>query len=86
MEIIGIIASLLFANLVLLIWLGFAISNLRNKIEFEVEGVNNRLGMVQERMIREFEEDLNRHHDAVMNSIADMYKDIVRREDQEGNK
>lgn len=81
-----IIAVLLFFDLVLLIQLGFAISNLRNEVAHQTNEIQTRIDLVQARITREFEDRLNRHHNMVMNTIADMYKDIVRKENQEGNK
>lgn len=81
-----IIAVLLFFNLVLLIQLGFAISNLRNEVECQTNEIQTRIDLVQARITRDFDGDLNHHHNIVMNTIADMYKDVVRKENQEGNK
>ncbi len=81
-----IIAVLLFFDLVLLIQLGFAISNLRNEVECQTNEIQTRIDLVQARITRDFEGDLNHHHNIVMNTIADMYKDVVRKENQEGNK
>ena len=75
-----IIAVLLFFDLVLLIQLGFAISNLRNEVECQTNEIQTRIDLLQARITRDFEGDLNRHHNMVMNTIADMYKDIVRKE------
>ena len=79
-----IIAVLLFFDLVLLIQLGFAISNLRNEVAHQVNELQTRIDLVQARITRDFEGDLNRHHNMVMNTIADMYKDIVRNGGSEG--
>lgn len=81
-----IIAVLLFFNLVLLIQLGFAISNLRNEVECQTNEIQTRIDLVQARITRDFDGDLNHHHNIVMNTIADMYKDVVRKENQEENK
>lgn len=81
-----IIAVLLFFDLVLLIQLGFAISNLRNEVECQTNEIQTRIDLLQARITRDFEGDLNHHHNIVMNTIADMYKDVVRKENQEGNK
>ena len=79
-----IIAVLLFFDLVLLIQLGFAISNLRNEVANQANELQTRIDLVQARITREFEDRLNRHHNMVMNTIADMYKDIVRNGGSEG--
>lgn len=79
-----IIAVLLFFDLVLLIQLGFAISNLRNEVAHQVNELQTRIDLVQARITREFEDRLNRHHNMVMNTIADIYKDIVRNGELEG--
>ena len=79
-----IIALLLFFDLVLLIQLGFAISNLRNEVAHQVNELQTRIDLVQARITREFEDRLNRHHNMVMNTIADIYKDIVRNGELEG--
>lgn len=77
-----IIAVLLFFDLVLLIQLGFAISNLRNEVECQTNEIQTRIDLLQARITRDFEGDLNHHHNIVMNTIADMYKDVVRKENQ----
>lgn len=79
-----IIAVLLFFDLVLLIQLGFAISNLRNEVAHQANELQTRIDLVQARITRDFEGDLNHHHNMVMNTIADMYKDIVRNGESEG--
>ena len=79
-----IIAVLLFFDLVLLIQLGFAISNLRNEVAHQANELQTRIDLVQARITRDFEGDLNHHHNMVMNIIADMYKDIVRNGGSEG--
>mgnify|MGYP000965761952 FL=1 len=79
-----IIAVLLFFDLVLLIQLGFAISNLRNEVAHQANELQTRIDLVQARITRDFEGDLNHHHNMVMNTIADMYKDIVRNGGSEG--
>ena len=79
-----IIAVLLFFDLVLLIQLGFAISNLRNEVACQTNEIQTRIDLVQARITRDFEGNLNRHHNMVMNTIADMYKDIVRNGGSEG--
>ena len=79
-----IIAVLIFFDIVLLIQLGLAISKLQNEIECQTNEIQTRINLVQARITRDFEGDLNRHHNMVMNTIADMYKDIVRNGGSEG--
>ena len=77
-------AGLLVYDLVLLIQLGLAISNLRNEVAHQANELQTRIDLVQARITRDFEGDLNHHHNMVMNTIADMYKDSVRNGESEG--
>ena len=79
-----IIAVLLFFDLVLLIQLGFAISNLRNEIEYLASEIQTRGAMKHDHTLHTILDNMRQYHGATMNSIAEMYKDIVRKGASEG--
>lgn len=79
-----IIAVLLFFDLVLLIQLGFAISNLRNEVEYLASEIQTRGAMKHDHTLHTILDNMRQYHGTMMGSIAEMYKDVVRREVSEG--
>ena len=79
-----IIAVLLFFNLVLLIQLCFAVSNLRNEVEYLASEIQTKDAMKHDHTLHMILDNLRQYHGATMNSIAEMYKDVVRKGASEG--
>lgn len=82
----AIVVGLLCSNLILLIALGFTISNLRSEVEYSTKQTCAEVNATREILLNILRQDMSRNHNAVMESIADIYKDIVRKGAQEPRK
>ena len=82
----AIVVGLLCGNFVLLIIFGFTVSGLRNEVEYSTKQTRAEVNATREILLNILRQDMSRNHNAVMESIADIYKDIVRKGAQEPRK
>lgn len=82
----AIVVGLLCGNFVLLIIFGFTVSGLRNEVEYSTKQTRAEVNATREILLNILRQDMSRNHNAVMESIADIYKDIVRKSAQEPRK
>ena len=79
-----VIAVLLVFDIVLLIQLCFAVSNLRNEVEYLASEIQTRDAMKHDHTLHTILDKMCTYHSATMDSLAEMYKDVVRKGVSEG--
>lgn len=82
----AIVIGLLCGNFVLLIIFSFTVSGLQNEVEYSTKQTRAEVNATREILLSILRQDMSRNHNAVMESIADIYKDIVRKGAQEPRK